>query len=957
MDEQEFTQRLVALIESGPDVETFERAALELYVEAGHPEPLAREFVEILVTSGSDQVEMTRRMQAATFRFAQEQLAEKDDAPDGIVAMLGGMQACLERMFQARRLYDEARFTDALAEVEATLAEAGVMIERAPELAELAAAMGPLVATMNGMAGLLHFRLGDFQRAVPLLEGAIAGLDAGGAADDSPAYPKLHLALGAIQAAWGDVDGAIEWTERALEQRERRIARVAAGEQRALLEAEDEDMLAIRDALAVCYAQAGDPRRALAMQGEILAALRKNGKGEGMEAARTAQNAAVSAIAMGDDITAGAFLAVASLLYGNLGHAAHPDAVQCALNQVELHRRSGRYAEAADILVALQGTWQEVSDPDAMTLAGFVFAGALVVAGAGQHDDALELLQQCAELHDHSLLRVFPAAAERQRASFAGLLRHHHYAALSLVVSHFADSPLAVRWLHDLVLRRKGILTDALASQQATALGGRYPESAAALAELATLRYRLAQKYVGGVGDDAPELYRAQLREIERELERVEATLARDVPEAALEQRLLAGDAGQVAGALEPGSVLVELVRFTPIDFTAREALGEQRFADSRYVALVLPAGDAGSPMLVDLGAAAAIDGLVAEWRAEVTSETTPLDGRVPGERLRRLVLDPVLERLPGCTRLYIAPDGDLSTLPFDALPLGEAGYIIDAYRISYLGSGRDALRLGRPAGPAGDAIVFSDPLFDLGQESVAGFEPAHPFEPLPGAREEAEAVGALLGGWIYDGADASERNLEAVASPLVLHLATHGFFLPDPAHEAQPDEEAPLVGSLAMRFDRLAQVPNPMLRSGLALAGANVWSQGGTPQPEVGDGILTAEDVAGLDLLETQLVVLSACETGLGDVHVGEGVYGLRRAFIVAGARTLIMSLWKVPDEETRELMETFYRELLEEGRSRGAALHEAQHALRRRYPDDPFVWGAFICQGEADRGLALEG
>jgi CHAT domain-containing protein len=180
----------------------------------------------------------------------------------------------------------------------------------------------------------------------------------------------------------------------------------------------------------------------------------------------------------------------------------------------------------------------------------------------------------------------------------------------------------------------------------------------------------------------------------------------------------------------------------------------------------------------------------------------------------------------------------------------------------------------------------------------------------------------------------------------------------------------------------------DPMLRSGLALAGANTFLKGGTLPEEAEDGLLTAEDVAGLDLLDTELVVLSACETGLGELHLGEGVFGLRRAFVVAGARTLVMSLWKVPDLATVYLMDRLYDNLLAGGLDRDRALAEAQRATRdvtvgelraewlsgasidrlaagdpaarrsleelasrpdgHRPFEHPFYWGAFICQGD---------
>jgi CHAT domain-containing protein len=169
-----------------------------------------------------------------------------------------------------------------------------------------------------------------------------------------------------------------------------------------------------------------------------------------------------------------------------------------------------------------------------------------------------------------------------------------------------------------------------------------------------------------------------------------------------------------------------------------------------------------------------------------------------------------------------------------------------------------------------------------------------------------------------------------------------------EPAEPVGQFSDLGVMGDLADGLGRLSgPLPeNPLLRSGLALAGANTWLDGSTPPTEAEDGLLTAEDVTGLDLLGSELVVLSACDTGLGAIHLGEGVLGLRRAFTVAGARTLVMSLWKVPDEPTRELMEDFYRRLLA-GEGRAEALRQAQLALRAKYCD-PFYWGAFICQGD---------
>jgi CHAT domain-containing protein len=371
------------------------------------------------------------------------------------------------------------------------------------------------------------------------------------------------------------------------------------------------------------------------------------------------------------------------------------------------------------------------------------------------------------------------------------------------------------------------------------------------------------------------------------------------------------------------------------------------------------------------------------------------------GTHLRAALFDRLAPALGNRTRLLIAPDGDLARLPFEVLPTADGRRLIDDYQIIYLSCGRDVLRFGAAAtGEPAAPMILADPDFDLETVTVRESAPprvgfwsrligrgkstpttpkqpvpmlatevrstgrrsrdldrdrsAHHFDRLPGTRAEGERVAAMLGVSPWLGSSALEARLKtACRSPRILHLATHGFFLTDRQRDLEREGR-----SLGFDFGEFTGAPDgpgrlsgplmedPMLRSGLALAGANTWLRAGNPPEEAEDGLLTAEDVTGLDLLATELVVLSACETGLGQVHIGEGVFGLRRAFVLAGAKTLVMSLWKVPDEPTRELMEDFYGHLLA-GEGRAEALRQAQLALRAKYPA-PYYWGAFICQGD---------
>ena len=267
----------------------------------------------------------------------------------------------------------------------------------------------------------------------------------------------------------------------------------------------------------------------------------------------------------------------------------------------------------------------------------------------------------------------------------------------------------------------------------------------------------------------------------------------------------------------------------------------------------------------------------------------------------------------------------------------------------NYLASGRDLIGFGLLQGKSGPPLLMGNPDFDLGstdKEGVTrelGLQPDQRvltarrspelrgtrFTPLPGTGEEIKAISGILGpeARIYAGKQALEEVLAAqTESPRILHLATHGFFLTDQQIKALIDRRALLIAD-----DKLlpedARIENPLLRSGLALAGVNRALEVG--EVEGSDGLFTAEEVLGLRLHGTDLVVLSACETGLGEVKSGEGVYGLRRAFVQAGTKGLVMSMWSVPDKETQELMVQFYKNIKAGKMSKSEALRSA--ALRQ--------------------------
>lgn len=336
------------------------------------------------------------------------------------------------------------------------------------------------------------------------------------------------------------------------------------------------------------------------------------------------------------------------------------------------------------------------------------------------------------------------------------------------------------------------------------------------------------------------------------------------------------------------------------------------------------------------------------------------------GKQLYSLLWEPIEAKLSGISTVYFSPSGTLNQIAFAAIPKNDDNgeLLSDRYRLRQIGtiSRLADLKQMQPQTPTsiklfggidydtppaellattGDGIRFRVDRFGDSNRTRGGS-----WTYLAGTLHEVNQIHEIASAKnisveLSKGTDALETRLKALSgqqSPDVIHIATHGFFFNNP--EVTVDG-AELSWNSGQTFFQQAQ--NPLNRSGLLFAGANyAWS--GNPLPEgLDDGIFTAYEVSNMFLPNTQLVVLSACETGLGDIRGSEGVFGLQRAFRMAGVQNLLMSLWEVPDAETAEFMVTFYENWLN-GTSISDAFHATQNHMKSRYPNEPFKWAAFV-------------
>ncbi|MDO8546834.1 MAG: tetratricopeptide repeat protein [Nitrospirales bacterium] len=633
----------------------------------------------------------------------------------------------------------------------------------------------------------------------------------------------------------------------------------------------------------------------------------------------------------------------------------HPETVGALGSLVAAYTAEGEFAKAERLARRVVLIREQVAGPDHPAVAQSLITFAGLAASQQRHQEAAALFTRGLALQEKQIGNSFPVAEDAHKPALTRSLSGDMFMFLSLIHQHVKGDRDAAREGLELVLRRKGAAIDAefLAGNE---MRDRLPAQARReWQELHAARGELARLVRQKPARMSADTYREALAALNQRIDTVEQRLAGESALAARALQRKTVTAAGAAKALPENSALVEFVKIREFDFGA----GKWK-ASGRYLAFVLR--KSGEVAMVDLGDAAKLEErarrvledvrsltrvkpVVAKPAKKLKDRSTLPRGLRPLEDLYAHLWAPLEQALGSADKILLSPDGLLNLVPFAALQDSQGRFLVERYQLAYFAGGGE-LTGGDGAAPqsGSELLLVANPAFG---KSSAGFAP------LSGTEREGQEVAALIGAngsvaQVLVGKLATESAVKAAGSPRILHLATRGFFLSDEIIDW--DSTAPVVSPKRGRSvkKRAAATPyeNPLGRSGLALAGANQAAE----VAEGNDGLLTAQEISGLDLAGTELVVLPVCETGAGKVQNGDGVFGLRRAFALAGAKNLLMSLWLSGDEVAARQVKDFYRKVptLAPAEALRQAQLESIRELKATHGNaPPGLWAPFILQG----------
>ena len=573
----------------------------------------------------------------------------------------------------------------------------------------------------------------------------------------------------------------------------------------------------------------------------------------------------------------------------------------------------------------------------------------------------------------------FTYMSEKERLGFLDTVADDFPLYFSFVHRFRNKDPRLTGSMYNLLLWEKSFIVGSVADMRRQVEESDDAEALKLLEQLSAKRTQIAALLNVVPPDRA--LWRKQIDQLRAESNDIEKALVARSSAFAERKKLDRATWQQVRDALKPGEAAVEFARFAYYD---------KKWTNSYYyAALVVTRQTKNQPKYIFLGDDKQMEGTaLTGFQRSVQTRGFPTgpEAKLPGANAWDLIWKPLEPALAGSTRIYLSPDGVLNQLPLGIIPAPGGKLQMERFDLRLLSSTRDILR-STPPRAADTALLVGDPVFDLSedQQRAAILKLTLPQQQppvleaasspttqspnqlsrdqgagttlprLPGTGAEVNAIAQLMRDrqWktsVYTNDLALKQVVEQAGmpnSPRVIHLATHGFFLPDQQFKARQ-----ITARLNPNQIESSALEDPMLRSGLYFAGANRALAGKPTTEGLDNGVLTAMEAGSLNLRGTELVVLSACNTGQGDVKNGEGVFGLRRAFQEAGAQSVLMSLWSVPDKETLALMQRFYTKWLA-GMEIHEALKEAQLETREQVKkthdghDLPYYWGAFVLVG----------
>jgi CHAT domain-containing protein len=673
---------------------------------------------------------------------------------------------------------------------------------------------------------------------------------------------------------------------------------------------------AILNNLGEVYRRRGDFARAQAAYQRALAIGAETVGADGYLLATSLQNLGIVARERKDYPAALEYYQRALSIRERVVGSDHPDIAQLLVNIANIYRAKGDTTDALAMQFRALDIWEHSAGPYREATLIAVGNIARTYAAAGAIESAIAFQRRADAIVEKEIELNLAVGSERQKLAFVNAIAERTDRTISLHLLDARTSADAAELAALAILQRKGRVQDAMID--AFAAGRRHllePHDVALLDELKSTTTDLARVALTANVKSRP-TEPAAITRLEARKEQLEAELS--AHSAALRAEMQPVTVAAVQAEIPADAALVEFAVFRPFD--PRAERNAEAYGPAHYAAYVLR--PATPPQGFDLGLADTIDGAVDALR-DALRDPHRADVKVLARIVHECVMQPIEAAIGNATRLLVSPDGDLNLVPFEAMVDTRGRYLLERYAVSYVTSGRDLLRMRVARASRGGPAVFADPLFgepEKRQSSTAAEPAGMYFAPLPATAVEARTIKALFPETtIFSGARATKAALQALEAPRMLHIAAHGFFI----------------------GDGRSRTSNPLLRSGLAFAGANLFSARDR-------AILTALEASSLNLWGTKLVTLSACDTGVGDVRNGEGVYGLRRAFVLAGTETLVMTLWPVGDGIARETMVSYYTEL-RAGLGRGDALRQSKLAiLAKPNRSHPYYWAGFIQSGE---------